>query len=83
MAGLALAPSGQVTQAWSNYFTPMGREKLKDLAQQIVGKTSESPLTIGKDLMIKGSKDHKKLAAAAALSFKKNLLLIARVLAAH
>jgi len=83
LAGLALAPSGQVSQAWSNYFTPMGREKLKDLAQQIVGKTSESPLTVGKDLTVTGSRDHRKLAAAAARAFKKNLLLIARVLAAH
>jgi hypothetical protein len=83
MAGMALAPSGQVTQAWANYFTPTGREALKDLARQVVGKSAESPLQGGKDLVFKGSKEHKKLSAAAALAFKKNLLIVTRALSAH
>jgi hypothetical protein len=83
MAGMALAPTGEVTQAWANFFLPTGREALKDVAKQVVGKTSDSPLMAGKDLAFKGSLDHQKLAAACALAFRKNLLLIARVLSAH
>lgn len=82
LTGLALAPSGQVTHAWANFFLPTGRERLKDVAKQIVGKTSESPLTIGQDLTAEGSAEHRKLAAVCALAFKKELLLITRVLAA-
>ncbi len=81
MPGLSLAPSGQVLEAWANYYLPTGREPLKDLARQMPGQTADSPLVAGKDLVIKGPKDHQRLAAAAAQAFRKQLLLISRVLA--
>ena len=80
LSGLALGADGRVQKASGNLFAPTGRDPAKELAKQLVGKSADSPLAVGRDL--KAIKGRKKFSEAAARSWRKHLLIVARLLAA-
>ncbi len=79
LTAVGLGADGRVVKALGALYGPTGRDSLKELGKQLTGRSSESPLRIGTDL--KPMKGRKKLGEAGARAFRKDLLMIAQLLA--